>query len=450
MKKFIFGLFILLACQSLLAELPLSTSGGDGFYYYSLGGGRPVPEAATSIPSIRVAGSVRAGMGYTCGEFNPYLNVSQMMNEIEEALRRLPQQFIAGAQAYVINLPGYLLNKANPTLYNTIMKGFDDSFELFNMSFKSCEQIQREIASGENPYEGWISSGKADKWQTETEQNGNDQTIDQTEEAVNQSVANDGVTTTGGQKEGGQNQPPIRVNRAVTLAGYNLMLNRPVNSDAPGPVPGGGNLPEPMVQAWPTPQHAIDWLTDVVGEMEMDISENGNITAVAGKGLKPKVDKVTEEVRGALIEAMNNNNYDEIRKYGNIMQIGLPVIQAIKGESRFVRSIQIDRLATEIALNQIQDQVGMMKQILRAGMMEPNVQKSNSADEINDQIRTKTLPDLEAAVDEMHKELDLRLKTASRTALSIVRKAEGSAKHIYSPVPPSPVENPILDGAVKP
>ncbi len=442
----------------VVIEEPIPTDAST--FYYTIGGGTPLPKPAAFNRTADIRASYRLGFGYSCGSFDPFDNVEAMVDQVLNKVRRLPSQFVGAVQAGIAALPGYLLNKANPALYETVTKLMDDSFELFNASFKSCQQMEREIARKENPYQEFTQVAIANNWRTVIGA-GSGVTIDEIEQTVTEEGPRNGIDFVDGAQRGGENQPPIRVNYDIAITGYNSLLGRSSNlldeSAPPDPtvsLPDGSTMTIPMVRMFSSPRVAADWLVDIVGEHEVRLYSGGDgeaeITSVAGRGLVPEVEEHTYKIRQALEKAVLQNDYADLNEYRDTMQVGFLLVDAIRAAHAFEQSIMMDRLAAELAVNYVQNKTNMIKRMLYAGIREANLGMSEAAAPIEKQIRKRTIPDLDAALAEIHAALDLKLKTLARTTSQILRHGDYmSTRRSRAGGVPTVDENPLVDGAVQ-
>ncbi|MCF6231118.1 MAG: hypothetical protein L3J62_10110 [Gammaproteobacteria bacterium] len=442
----------------VVIEQPIPTS-ASGFYY-TLGGGTPLPKPLSFSRTARINANYGLGAGYSCASFDPFENVETMINQLTQKLRRIPNQFFAAAQAGIIGMPGYILNKANPALYENITKTFDDAFELFNMSFKS----EQETARGDNPYQQFVQASIADNWATVIVGSDGAQTVDQVEQTVIKEGAKNGIDFVGGIRRGGTDQDPIKVNYEITVVGYNSLLGHSdnlLNEDPPAvsmlTLADGGTMKIPMVKMFSSPKKAAEWLVLVVGETEITLSkEEGDnnkaaaATSKAGRGLMVEIEEHTFKIRQGLEKAVLSNDYTDLNQYDDTIQIGFMLIDAIRSAGAFEQGIMLDRLSAELAVNYIQNRVTMVKRMLYAGLREASLGMSGSASPIISQIRKHTLTDLDAAMGEIHESLDLKLKTLGRTTSKILSHGEYMGTRRSGSSGTSAVqENSLQDGAVK-
>ncbi len=442
----------------MVVEQPIPTD-TTGFYYV-IGGGTPLPKPASFSQTARIKASWRLGAGYSCGSFDPFQNVEAMMNQVLNKIRRLPAQFMGAVQAGIAALPGYLLAKANPTLYENLTKVLDDSFELFNTSFKSCQQMERETARKQNPYHEFVRASIAGNWRNIIIGSDGAQTIDQIEEEVNTEGPRNGIDFVDGAKRGGVGQPPIRVNYDITVTGYNSLLGKTTELLSEEPpvdptlnLPDGTRLTIPMVRMFSSPKKAAEWLVEVVGEHEVRLAteeeKQSEVTSKPGRGLMPEVEMHTVKIRQALEKAILNNDYGDLREYRDVLQIGFMLVDAIRQAQPFEQSIMLDRLASELATNFVQNKVVMIKRMLYAGIKEANIGMSDAAAPIEKQIREHTIIDLDKSMREIHDALDLKLKTVARTTSQILRYGEYmSTRRAGDSGVKTIIEDQLIDGAV--
>ena len=412
-------------------------------FYYVIGGGQSLPRPAAGFQTTRLRSTLRAGLGYNCGQFNFAQNLAQMINQFNSKARQLPGQMTGAVQAAVLGLAGYLLNKANPALYNVVTKTLNESADLFRLGVKSCQQIERDTRQGRDPYKTLVTASVADRWQVNA--GTGELTVDLARQDTMENAADNGVVLADGQRYGGLNQPVASINENVAIVGYNTLLGRAL-TDRSAPV--GDAAEASMVKLWPTPQAAADWIASVAGSYTSDLTENGESAAQAGRGLKPGIDTLTQALRIALDTAVREDDYTLLREV-TVMQIGPSVINAIRDADPFDASIMMDRLAIELAAAELQNQTLIAERILYAGLASPHLVQSTAQSAVNERIRMQTLPDLRAALDEVHRDLDLRQKTLTRTTSVILQyRGNEAAGNAGAPGVTQTDTNPVIDGNV--
>ncbi|MDE0250032.1 MAG: integrating conjugative element protein, partial [Gammaproteobacteria bacterium] len=115
----------------------------DGFWYYEIGGARPVsPAANPSVVSVTLGGSAQLGLGYSCGKFDPVSAVEHTLNEIGAGIDSMMNAMTAAATAALAALPALILQRANPGLYDLFQNALIRAEETLRLATKSCEQME--------------------------------------------------------------------------------------------------------------------------------------------------------------------------------------------------------------------------------------------------------------------------------------------------------------------
>ena len=384
-------------------------------FYYILGGGQALPRPASNFTTSRITANLRAGVGYTCGQFNFQQNLQQMVNQFTSRVRQLPGQLTGAAQAAVFALPGYLLNRANPSLYNVLTKTLNETANLFRLGVKSCQQIEQDIRQNRDPYKNLITASIADHWNATAGAGG--LTVDLARQETMKKGADKGVVLADGKHYGGNGQPLASINENVAIVGYNILLGRDLDdhSDA-----SGHAADATLAKIWPNPQDAADWIADVAGSYTADLTKNGKTKARSGRGLRPRIEGLTTTLRDALKTAVDDDDYNDLRKNVSAMQIGPTIINAVRNANPFDASIMIDRLSMELAVAELQNRTLMAERLLYAGLASPYLVQSTAQTAVNDRIRKQTLPGLREALTAVRSDLELRQQTLTRTAKIIL------------------------------
>jgi integrating conjugative element protein (TIGR03755 family) len=209
----------------------------DAPWYYQLGGGQSVANPAyRSAHTIPLHVEADVGLGYNCGVFNPKLSITNSLNTIQHSFQALQQSIIEHATSAITTLPMYAISRADPALYHLLNNALLSAREDFNVSMKTCQQMQSEINKGQNPYQDWATLSLGDDWQYHMSLAANDKTssssdINQVKTVVEQANGDNGVPWVHGVLvgrkgfyAGGKGQPPILVLHDTAIAGYNIIL----------------------------------------------------------------------------------------------------------------------------------------------------------------------------------------------------------------------------------
>lgn len=326
--------------------------------------------------TLKIDASYSAGFGYSCGKFDPFENVQAMLKAAIEKFKKLPQMFVTAAQQAIAALPAYILNKINPSLYNVVTKNLDDAFKLFEVNFKDCQQIEREIALGMNPYHSLVMAGIGDRMRVEM--GFGTGTIDERMDNVQRAGPSNGVVMAGGKRYGGIDQDPIDVVTNVVSAGFNLLTNRS-HDDNSELLSGIEAKKHPIANVFKKPSDMVQFVTDIYGSKAYMLTESSGPTASKpGKGYLPKY----IELRDDTIEALQNYVYKKIDRRTFEQQTGMLIppatIDEIRRLTSYARSVAIDDQARMHAVKELQLRFDYIQQALKTGLTEPNLAQSEA------------------------------------------------------------------------
>ena len=234
-----------ITCHPLIAaEAPSD----DSLFYYKIGGGRDIaipPSLNITTIDLSLSGQASA---LSCSGFDPMVAIESSLDNLRNGVDNAVNAIELAATAAIANLPGYILQKANPGLYDLFQNALLRANESFSLATKSCERIQYEIANNTNPFDEWITVSWGDSWKRSVGIGGANihDAVDDAEDAPNE-----GIEWVGGLRAGGVNQPPIRVLSDVAKAGLNILSQRPPETSS--------NLPNsaPLAQHFAGP-NAVD------------------------------------------------------------------------------------------------------------------------------------------------------------------------------------------------
>mgnify|MGYP001205330553 FL=1 len=358
-------------------------SGEEG-WAFRLGSGAETDRLtpATYSQKVRLDANFSAGFGYSCGSFDPFDNVEAMINSAIEKFKQLPQKFVDAAQGAVAALPAYLLNKINPSLYNVVTKQLDEAFKLFEINFKDCQQMEREMALGQNPYQNLVMAGMGDRMRIEM--GFGDGTIDDRMKKVRTESASNGIVLTGGKRYGGVNQPPIEATKTVLTAGINLLADRDV--DDTNDFNAALHDRHPITKVFKSPPELVAFITAIYGGQAFMLTKTGPTQSTPGSGyLKPYI-----EARDHAIEQLQKYVRREIDRQAFESSSGMLIPPATIEEMRqlppYALSISIDDQARQFALNQLKLKFDFALQALKTGLHEPNLSQSEAYEVVEREV----------------------------------------------------------------
>jgi integrating conjugative element protein (TIGR03755 family) len=413
--------------------------------YYRMGGGDSMSRAAVpSSVSIRLGLSGNARLSYSCGRLSASITIAAIMAQIQQAA----QQFVNGVQAAIASLPMYLLQRANPGLYELLQTYIKKAAVEWNVALKSCEEYEAIIKSGGDPYEDWAKLAKGENWKaTLASSSGDSQNAVAVKTKVESTGGRDGVTWIGGQRRGGVGQPAIEVIRDLAKAGYDATSNLVPTANTTLTAPANSRLSS----IWVNDQQASAWIVDVVGDKLVatcDESACPQKGSVAGKGLQPKFENELNIVSNQLVAVVSQRVPDNALLEAASapgVAVSRDLVTALQGLSAAERSIALRRLQMEIAQARTIDKALLARNLLTVGLGVPEASSVATVE-----ARAK-LEELNRMIDDMMFEIRVRREIVSQTAGNIIdqftRTQLQSGATSTLPLP----DNKLLrDGRVKP
>jgi len=386
--------------------------------FFMLGGGPTVPPPGTGMITSTVTAHLKLGYGYSCGKFSFRQNIADMINNITTQARQIPFALQGAVTAAVAALPGYLLEQINPALYNNINKALDESAELFRLSYKSCEQIESEMqrnGKGYNPYNGFMKAVVYNKWVVGANNGTN---IADIPKQITQNPS--GPIKWLGGKNYGTPANPIEINRDMVIAGYNIMLGR--NADVSiDTAPTGIMAKQPIVKIWSKPSIAGAWLQRIVGDKVIITTTETKPETINGHGLARVVADLQPQIRSALNDAIDKFDFTNINKFDGI-NLSAGIINALRDMPLAQRSVYMNRLVSEMAVNVTLDRVNLIRQMLSLGLNNPDNVTAKISGDTEKYIRKTTLPELKLRLDEIFEALTLKHSTINTTAIMLLNQ----------------------------
>lgn len=353
-------------------DLPAGRTG----WAFGIGAGADTDNLRPPTFSQKLSASANfsAGFGYSCGQFDPFDSVEQMIQSAIEKFKRLPQMFVQAAQAAVAGLPAYILNKINPSLYNVVTKQLDEAFKLFEINFKDCQTIEREIALGQNPYQSLVMAGIGDRMRVEM--GFGEGTIDDRMMQVRTEGPSNGIVMSEGKRYGGEGQEPIEATKNVLTAGINLLTDRGVGNTRAF----GESLHEkhPITVLFESPEDLVEFITDIYGSRAYQLTKEGPASSKPGYGYERKY----VEIRDDTIEQLQKYVKREIDRKTFEKDIGFLIPPATIEEMRqlppYSLSIAIDDQARTFAVDRLKLKLDYALQSVKTGLGEPNLAQSEA------------------------------------------------------------------------
>ncbi len=428
--------------------------------YYILGGNDSGTRSLfRNQTALKLGFNADFKFNYSCGKFDIGLSHDNVMNGIAALGATLSAMLTAGIAA----LPLYILQRAQPGLYEVFQTYSIKAQALTNASLKSCEEMEAQIKAGGDPYADLLKMSKSDYWKGASAgvygSNSGDIVKTKFDIEKNQAGGNAGIAWLWGKKAGGSvpttelstgasvSQDPVKPIEDTTRAGYLQALNlnpgmnvSQVTTDfSLNPAYKDSNL----VKAFKSPKDASDFSTEVLGDAEIVTCDAGSScpakqtkTAV---GLLARFDKKVQDIKDALYGvpgsgpffivgqlAKEQSDYKVLQALSSPgMPINEDVIQAIRQLPPGPQKVAGDRLAQDIAASKVINEALVIRGVILGGITLPNAVAASPATK----EATARLARLETFIDQLLFETRIRKELSNQTALTVlgIRDAQNAS-----------------------
>lgn len=409
----------------------------DSMLYYRIGGGRHISIPPTlTITTINLLAGANVN-GLNCGRFDLGTSIEASLDDLRNGIDNAVNAIESAASAAIANLPGYILQKANPGLYDLFQNALLRAQESFSLATKSCERMEYEISNNINPYAEWITLSRGDSWKRSIGV-GETNIHNAVEEA--EDGHNEGVVWVGGIRRGGTDQAPIRVLGDVASAGINILSGRAPET--------GSDLPadSPLTQHFDGPNAVRDWVTDILGDLEITVCDGCERGSVPGRGLIPYIEEQTDAIQADLIALLTGSTSPT---RDNLITVSAPginvthqVIQAIRNQSAVERDIIAAKLSHEIAQARVMEEAMIVRRFLITGKRDSDV----SAMKIALKNVDHALLTLEKEVNNVIFENRTRGELVAGTLIEVLLQDNAKRQSSISMPPILPVDEKTLKG----
>jgi len=435
-----------LAMAGTVAQAQTQIPSGHSRLYYRIGGGDPASRAANpSAVSLKLGLGGVAKLNYSCGKFDAGISFQNLMNGFSS----LGTTVANGVKAGISALPLYILQRAQPGLYELFQTYAKKAETSIAAALKSCEEMEAQIKSGGDPYEEWIKLSKGESWKVEANLGGSDVVASKTNvESIN---GRDGITWIGGEKKGGFDQRPITVIKDLVTAGFNTTMGSSVlASDTVTYATTGANATK-LARSFPRALDAATFATEVLGDIQIATCSDTSCPAKGaqtGLGLLPKF----EAEQGPALTQMSNLVSSSVPKYADLdaasapgVSISREVVDAMREMPQVERSLAVSRLAREVALARTIDKALTVRNLLLTGLTIPEANVPVAQNEAR-----KKIEELNRYIDDLMFESRVRKEIVSNTASALLdayrsTRSQSTANGTQSLVDPKP----LTDGRVK-
>lgn len=420
-----------------VAQAQMSMDANSEFYY-EIGGGKAVSDSVTGSTSVDLETSIYAGLSYSCGDFDLEENVKELFEQWETAIDDLWDDLIKAFGGAVSSLPAYMLQRANPGLYEVLTNAIARYEQFVQLTYRDCKEMEEMIARGENPYDDWIKVARGEAWQRGVEE---EKSATETKEDLEEEARKNGILWVDGERCGGEATEPCRVIEDVVRYGYGV-LDVAAESES-------GSLLRRYFESEDT---AVDWARVVLGGYEPSVHEAGSTLRVGGQGLSVLVYEVMENIN-LLLDDMLRSQSPAIRSAENYQLVSAPgvkvnksVLDALIGLDPVDRKVVQERLVSEIAAAQIMDRALTLRRIIRAGVSEAHIGNTQAAKFMMNVV----LPELTEEIEALLLEKKVRDEFVTPTVAKLLEH-DKEIRQTDIPRPPSRTRTPpIRNGAPTP
>lgn len=450
MNKFILGLLLTLSFDSCLAD-SLANANNSG-WYYRIGGARSISlPPNVSVQTMALNSSFEYGLGYSCGNFDPTLGLTNLLNSLEGAGNNLINGAIGAVQAAIGGIPALIMQRIDPGLYDLFQNAVIRAEAMLSLANRTCEDYEQQIKQGINPYAEWTDLSKVIDWKVQMGTGGygsSNTDVVTAKKNVQTSNGDNGLPWVGGTKAGGKHMQPIKATADVVKAGYNITLNRSVDDQSAPNFSNNGGAPRRLVQVFETPADASRWAVDVVGDVHIRTDSNHPNETIPGHGLLPKIEKRMNSTQQKLTGLVAGNipltleNLNTVSS--NAVLINSDVIKAIRSLKPGEKAMAISKLASESAMAKVVEKAMIIRRMLITGSREPNVAQTPAGIEIEESIAR-----LDRDINDILYERKIHNELASQTPLAILELNEQYHNQARVTTPAAGSEESIMDtGAI--
>ena len=393
-------------------------------WYYKIGGGDLITAPANpNSTAITLGASGAWGANYSCGNFSLTSSVGSFMNDIRTSADQALNQMVSAATGFVSSLPALIIQRSNPGLYDLFQNGLLRAEEQFNMSIKTCEEMESDFVAGGNPFDKFINISKKNNWQSKKKSGGNAIAAKKSVESVG---GDSGIPGVGGAQYAGSGQPALNVTKQTARAGYNTLIGRAPGTTSTAPAASGR-----MSEIWNTPAKFEQYAVDVLGSNEVRTCKNCQNRTNMGKGLLPQLYQERQTIGtelSKLVVASGKPSFSELDKVSATgIRITPSVIKALQNEGTVEQQLFMARLASDIATANVLEKAELLLQAMETGKREPNL----ASNEVVIDFNAASIGDLLEYINNILLSSRIR-KTVSTDSVQLVMAREESRQNFIS------------------
>ena len=405
---------------------------------YELGGAVPI-RAFQGFAGRTVEARLRFGWtgDLQCGSFDIASSITDQLGSAESAARQMMGNIVDSAQGVVASLPGLVLQRLNPSLYDMLTGMMAEAGIGFRMARANCERtvaaMRDRTAAG-----GWRALAEGEFWKRQLGA-GAEPTVAAKAAAAN-AGGDAGATWIGGVAAGGVGQEPIRPVTDTAKAGFAALQGRDAATVAGGAALACTDPAERLCAVFADSDAAGAFVRSVVGDVAVTTCSE------SASGCVPVASEAGEGLRAAMIaevEALYGDGATPGPVLAAVMgdaALAPPVLDAMRGagghgvDPTVLAAIREDpspsrrrafagRLAAEIALERTLEKAFVARRLLRAGLRDPAVAQNEPAKAA---VR-EALDELNREIDELELEMRFAESRARNLPLSVLGRSASRA-----------------------
>jgi integrating conjugative element protein (TIGR03755 family) len=403
-KAYVFFVFSILFSHTAYADVTADKTlipGDTGGMYYKIGGGdvTPLPYTGTGT-DVNLDFSGNAGLGFDCDSFNPTVSIINSLNGLGDSYKNIEKNVFENMKGMLISEAGYLMAKAMPNLYKYARDGIGFGQFTYGLGLKSCNAMLSEVDEGKDPMNDWKQLAKRDSWKyhmsmasTQAAKSGMLGADGADVSQIKSKVEDDngksgmqwvqGVVRAGQKYAGGQGQPSIHLTKDTVIAGYNVLVGHGRTYDNTSP-PQRDKDNQRLIDDFPDPKQAAQWMIKVVGEQEISTYPNGPKKSIPGIGLLNDVQAQSEAIKKKLVALIEGGDKMTVK---NLKAVSPPkvmlndaVIEMLRKQSSdLMRAIYVNKIANEVAVAKVLDKAKLGLQLLEVGRQVPAIFANSAA-----------------------------------------------------------------------
>lgn len=413
---------------------PLPRPTGSGTWYYTLGGGNPyLGYAQSDRTNIDIGVGARWSTLNAC-QFDPVSSIRDTFDDAQNSIYSLGQQVTDSALLAIKSWGFSQIQQNYPGLYDFMTKGLADAKASFEVAVKNCRDYQRDLEKGNNPIDGWMKVARKTEWATASASGQNPTTV---QRKVDTRAADKGVPWVNGEMRGGVGAPPIDVIGDTVTTGYEHVTGGSTeesSSQSDGST-GVSYQPRSIRTVFNNAEEAKAWTTAVVGERIVRTCTNcDKIEVRVGQGLRlqhVEEKKKVVEILNTLVyntESLTNEKLSQLSSPGMGLLVTDKLIFSLRKEREAERLILMNRLSSEITLARSMEKALLARDLLGAGLQEPNIAANEVARNEIDRAKQR----LTGEINNILFEQRVRKEVFAQTAIAIgeresLRNSSGDA-----------------------